>query len=86
MKQHLAKIVLGVTLLAQPILAGEVESNQSQPKPLRVEKGAVKVGDGQSAIDQENQPKTRGLLVKNPSNTPNKTINMNIGKVEFYVK
>ena len=53
------------------------EHNSSKAKPLRVEEGATKIGE---------KPKTRGVsLILNPTN-PSESANMNIGKVEFYVK
>ena len=77
MKQKLWKLLFGVTLLTQCMLGENSKNNENKPKPLKVEEGAVKVG--------EKANKTRSILVKNPK-VSKKNINMNIGKVEFYVK
>ena len=86
MKQKLLKLLFGVTLLTQCMLGGESQSStENKPKLLKVEKGAVKVGENKSKTAEKNVDKTRSILVKKP-NASKKNINMNIGKVEFYVK
>jgi len=84
MKQTILRILITSIVLTQFMLGENIENNQ-KPKPLRVEEGAIKIGGNNQKI-KVNAEKTRSILVKNPSNTTNENINMNIGKVEFYVK
>jgi hypothetical protein len=89
MKRKLFKLLFGVILLTQCMFSSENQNNESKSKPLKVEKGAVKVGEEKSKRVEKNineQIKERSILVKNPNKASNKNINMNIGKVEFYVK
>ena len=80
MKQKLFKLLFGVTLLTQCILGEDSQNNENRAKTLKVEKGAVKVGE-----EESNTNKTRSILMKHPKESK-KNINMNIGKIEFYVK
>jgi hypothetical protein len=75
-------ISLSQLTMAEP-QSDEIEvKKSSKAKPLKVEEGATRLGETKNDTDV----KTRGLsLVLEPKNRA-ESANMNIGKVEFYVK
>jgi hypothetical protein len=76
-------VLLSFTQLSLADIQTEEQSvESSQPKPLKVEKGATKVGEEKS----EAKVKTRSLKMEYANDTAQSGANMNIGKVEFYVK
>lgn len=58
------------------------QAQSSEAKPLKVEEGAVKIGED---TPDENVEKTRSLKLEYADELKANT-NMNIGKVEFLVK
>ena len=56
-------------------------TQSSDAKPLKVEEGATKVGE---KVSKENIEKTRSLKLEYANEQ--KDTNMNIGKIEFFVK
>jgi hypothetical protein len=83
MKKKVQIYALFITLLSLTQFSmAEIQSSEeqvvesSEAKPLKVEKGATKF---------EEEEKTRSLIVEY-TNTAETNANMNIGKVEFYVK
>jgi len=64
------------------IQSNEPEAESSESKPLKVEEGATKVGEDTPETKVE---KTRSLKMEYADELKANT-NMNIGKVEFFVK
>jgi hypothetical protein len=58
----------------------EINNSKSEPKVLKVEEGSIKVGENSA------EPKTRALALEYSDSKEDSQTNMNIGKVEFYVK
>jgi hypothetical protein len=84
MKKKVQIYALFITLLSLTQFSmAEIQSSEeqvvesSEAKPLKVEKGATKF---------EEEEKTRSLILEYSNNTAETNANMNIGKVEFYVK
>jgi len=61
-------------------ISAESEDNVTA-KPLKVEEGATKIGEDKA----ETKVKTRALSMSHPEDKSVDT-NMNIGKIEFFVK
>jgi hypothetical protein len=74
-------LIIGVVFLTKFSMAElvttiqKVDTNKS--KPLKVEEGATQIGE---------ETKMRSLKMKLPRGKPKENANMNIGKIEFYVK
>ena len=84
MKNRLKVSMLLVTLLSftqQGI--SEQQIDESKIKELKVEKDSTKIGED---AKNEVQDKKRSLRVEYSNDIANSSANMNIGKVEFYVK
>ena len=89
MKRELKISALVVALLSLTQLSlADIQSDEqqatpsSEAKPLKVEEDATKVGE---EVSEENVEKTRSLKLEY-ANEPKRDTNMNIGKVEFFVK
>ena len=57
------------------------EVKQDTPQRLEVRPNSTKVGDSNSS-----KPKTRALRMEHPEDAPKNNANLNVGKIEFYVK
>ncbi len=78
-------IIFSLLFLTQLSIAElKIDNNSSiqnqKPKKLKVENGATKIGEGNSP-----KPKTRAIRLELPSES-NSDTNLNVGKIEFYVK
>ncbi len=75
--------LLSLTQLSMADIQSDVqEAQSSEAKPLKVEEGAVKIGED---TPEETLEKTRSLKLEY-ADEQKANANMNIGKVEFIVK
>ena len=88
MKRELKISALIVVLLSltqfgvADIQNDEQQAESSEAKPLKVEEGAKRIGED---VPTDNVEKTRSLKLEY-ANEPESDANMNIGKIEFFVK
>jgi hypothetical protein len=57
------------------------EIKSDTPKRLEVKPNSTKVGE-----DNTSKPKMRSLRMEHPEDSPQNSTNLNVGKLEFYVK
>jgi len=74
-------VMLSLTQFSMADISNEESQDDVTAKPLKVEEGATKIGEDK--VDPK--IKTRGLSMSHPEDKSVDT-NMNIGKIEFFVK
>jgi hypothetical protein len=82
-KRYQISILLMSMLFLTQLSVAESNSTaeQVEAKSLVVEAGATKIGE-----EKKSEPKTRGIRVGYADDKLKPDANMNVGKIEFYVK
>jgi len=85
-KLRVSIIIFSLLSLTQLSLAElKIKGNEVKndiAKTLKVESNSTKIGEGNSL----KKPKTRALRIEHPNDSQQNNANLNVGKIEFYVK